>query len=161
MIWKERRLCACGCQREVKRPTGIYFSKHCRAKPRAICACGCGRPVKRWYNEFYETACRWRHLPTRKLCVCGCKRRVKKYQHKYFSPECIDTRARAEIARKGGVIAAHLLRHRKFGLELGRLERTVTREDLYVVFQRIYERGYSAGYNSKRLGFKKAIQDVA
>ena len=35
-----------------------------------------------------------------------------------------------------------------------------TCEDLCVVFQRVYERGYMAGYNARKYGFKKAIQDV-
>lgn len=161
MTLKPRPLCACGCERPVKRPTSIYYTRSCVRRPRPICACGCGLPVKKWYCTYRTIACRWRHKPKCQPCKCGCGRIVKRPDHQYFEPTCVDRRARADFARKGAIESAKRLRRMKFGKDILQLDRRVTREDLWVVFQRVYERGYMAGYNARKHGFKKALSDVA
>lgn len=78
------------------------------------------------------------------LCACGCGQPVKTRRNRWATPGCVPRSERATWCRKGRKTHAYRRRARIFQQELAQLGPRFTREDLLVVFQRIYKRGLGA-----------------
>ena len=136
-----------------------FCSRACRIAPKAICACGCGRIVKYRTSQFYDMSCRKKPCA---LCLCGCGRRVKYHYRKFYEWACIPRGFGADPRRRGRKKWAYQKRTEKFGELFTDLRgKNLTREDLFVLYQQVYQKGYRAGWEARRHGWKKAIQDVA
>ena len=97
------------------------------------------------------------------LCLCGCGRRVLKANRapgqpiRYASRECVP----AEVWRRGRRTWAFRKRAELFNGLLSRMDRKLSKEDLFTAFQHAYTKGYNAGYKAGLLKRQQAIRDVA
>jgi hypothetical protein len=77
---------------------------------------------------------------------------VKAPTNRYCCPEHVPKSVRQENCRRGRATFAYRQRAQRFARELAMLQgRTLTREALLTVFDRINRRGYNTGYLAGRL----------
>ena len=147
------------CGKPTPRGCLKFCSRACRIIPKRVCECGCGRLVKYRTSRFYDMGCRKKPCA---ICLCGCGRRVKHHYRKFYEWACIPRGFGTDPRRKGRKKWAYRKRVEKFGELFGELRgKTLTREDLFVLYQRVYTMGYRAGWEARRHGWRRALSGVA
>lgn len=84
------------------------------------------------------------------LCRCGCGQRVKGYENTWATPQCVPKSLRSAGAKKGRRTFAYRRRALLFRAELEVLlaRPTLSREDITVAFNKVYDRGWRNGWHT-------------
>lgn len=94
--------------------------------------------------------CPYRGAP-KPFCKCGCGQRVRQWQNEWATQACVPRRVRSENCMIGRHKYTYQRRAIFFREELERLVvagQTITREDILMAFDTIYDRGRQNGYQA-------------
>ena len=87
-----------------------------------------------------------------KVCEnCGGSFQTSHAKQKYCRIACMPREIKQAAGRKARAKFTATFRMKRFGRTMARLPQRLTREDLFIVFQEIYTRGYQAGHRQARV----------